>query len=161
MNIFTPTVHPVKRRSRPQTGHSTSQFWKPDSHETELLDFVQKLILDVAESHSSIAKRDVALWLAAVVEGNPSAMRGEELRAWRRKVQLAEDFLEKFPDCAPAAQFLERFKVKFGYEYGTSSSASAANRFLVPVPPSSLKPEPRGQIKAQGRKGSRSPILSK
>ena len=96
--------------------HSTDSRWKPDNHEAALLDFVETLILDVSKTHPAITERDIAAWLAGVVE--EKAGQCEELRAWRKKAALAKEFLEKFPDCTPAKQFLERFKEKFGYELG-------------------------------------------
>jgi hypothetical protein len=101
--------------------HSTDPRWKPDNHEQELLGFLETLILDLGTSHPVITEHDVTSWLANVVAGNSKAARHEELRVWQKKAALAKRFLEKFPDCAPAKQFLERFKEKFDNEQVKSS----------------------------------------
>ena len=87
-------------------------------HEEKLLEFLESPILDLARNHRRVTDADVAAWLASVVVGSPKIEKLEELHAWQRKAVLAKDFLEKFPDCTPAKQFLERFKEKFGYEFG-------------------------------------------
>jgi hypothetical protein len=107
----------TKQESCPQSPHSTDPGWKPNNHEEKLLEFLEPLILNVARTHPAITQQDIAEWLAFVVEGNSTARQREELRAWRKKTALAKQFLEKFPDCAPARQFLDRFKEKFDYEF--------------------------------------------
>jgi len=89
----------------------------PSTNEHKLLDFLEKLILDLARNHPHVTTADVAAWLASVAAGNPTVEKLEELHAWERNAVLAKDFLEKFPDCAPAKQFLERFKEKYGHEF--------------------------------------------
>ncbi len=115
----------TKQESCPQTSPSTDPRWKPNNHEAKLLEFLESLILDLAKNHRRITSADVAAWLASVVAGNSKAERRvqafadaqlEELHEWQRKAVLAKEFLAKFPDCAPAKQFLERFKEKFDYE---------------------------------------------
>ena len=98
--------------------HSTDARWKPSNHEERLLAFLEELILDLARSHRSVTKQDVAAWLARVIDGTSSAKHCEELRAWQRKAELAKEVLAQSPGCHPAKAFLERFKEKFGYEYG-------------------------------------------
>ncbi len=49
-------------------------------HETELLDFLEKLILDLVKSHPAVTHHVVAVWLARVVEGTPTT-GSDELHA--------------------------------------------------------------------------------
>lgn len=98
--------------------HSTDPRWKPDNHEERLLAFAEELTLDLARNHPSVTKQDISALLARVVDGTASAKHCEELHAWQKKAALANEVLAKFPDCPPAKAFLERFKEKFGYEYG-------------------------------------------
>jgi hypothetical protein len=108
----------TKQESCPQTPPSIDPRWKPNNHEEKLLEFLDSLILDLARNHPRVTNADVAAWLVNVAAGSPNIEKLEELRAWRKKAALAKEFLEKFPDCTPAQQFLERFKEKFGYELG-------------------------------------------
>jgi len=85
--------------------------------EEKLLEFLESLILDLARNHPRVTGAHVVAWLASVIAGSPSIEKLEERHLWERKAALAKDFLEKFPDCAPARQFLERFKEKFGHEF--------------------------------------------
>lgn len=48
---------------------STDPRWKPDNHECKLLEFLESLIIDLAESLPAITQQDVAGWLASVVVG--------------------------------------------------------------------------------------------
>ena len=102
--------------------HSTDPRWLPNNHGERLLAFLEELILDLARNHPSVTKQDVAVWLAPslLISAKELAQLGPEaeLRVWRKKAALAKEVLARFPDCPPAMQFLERFKEKFGYEYG-------------------------------------------
>ena len=53
----------------PRELHSTDPRWKPDNHESRLLDFLEDLIIDVARTHPRVRDLDVALWIARVAVG--------------------------------------------------------------------------------------------
>ncbi len=99
------------------TLHSTGPRWKPNNHEEKLLAFLGELILDLAKNHPRVTSADVRAWLASVAVGSPKIEELQERHLWEGKAALAKDFLEKFPDCQPAKDFLRRFKEKFGYEF--------------------------------------------
>jgi hypothetical protein len=107
----------LTQKSCPQTVHSTDPRWFPNNHEEKLLEFLESLILDLARNHASVTSADVRAWLSSVAAGTPKVGQLEELHVWQKKAALAIDFLEKFPDCQPAIDFLERFKEKFGYDF--------------------------------------------
>lgn len=97
--------------------HSANLHWWPDNHEEKLLEFLETLILDLAKNHPRVTSADVRAWLASVAVGSPKIEEFQDRHLWERKAALAKDFLEKFPDCQPAKNFLRRFKEKFGYEF--------------------------------------------
>jgi hypothetical protein len=86
--------------------------------EDELLDFLGNLVVDLARNHPGVTSTDVMAWLGGLAAGSPKIEKLEERHLWERTAALAEDCLEKFPGSAPAKQFLEQFREKFGYEFG-------------------------------------------
>jgi hypothetical protein len=47
--------------------HSTDPRWKPNNHEDKLLNVVEKLLVDLAQTHPSFSRQDVADVIAHVV----------------------------------------------------------------------------------------------
>jgi len=54
---------------------SSTLHWKPDNHESRLLEFLATLIIDVAQTHPAVTHEDVAYWLAGAVVGTGRKVR--------------------------------------------------------------------------------------
>ena len=81
-----PTLPQTSSAQTPYFRSCNDEIWphwvlhSTDRH-AELINFVEKLIIDLANSQPGVTHRDVALWLAGVVEGSPTTEHSDELHA--------------------------------------------------------------------------------